>query len=71
MRGQKEAKILLVGSRGAGQVPPSTAAFIPELNAIQDEIVKRMKILHNGGYTDAEREAFRPIVYSTVIQMMR
>lgn len=33
-------------------------------------IVKQMKIIHETGYSDDERKAYRPVVYSNTIQSM-
>lgn len=33
-------------------------------------IVKQMKIIHETGYSDEERKAYRPVVYSNTIQSM-
>ena len=30
-----------------------------------------MKLIHNGGYNDAEREQYKEIIYSNTIQSMR
>lgn len=50
-----EVKLLLLG---AGESGKST-------------ILKQMKILHQGGYSEAEREAFREIIWSNTIQSMQ
>lgn len=34
-------------------------------------IVKQMKIIHGGGYTDREREAYRDIVHENIITAMQ
>ncbi|KAH7710196.1 guanine nucleotide-binding protein G(i) subunit alpha-1 [Aphelenchoides avenae] len=51
---QREVKLLLLG---AGESGKST-------------IVKQMKIIHETGFSDEERRAFRPVVYSNTIQSM-
>lgn len=33
-------------------------------------IVKQMKIIHETGYSDEERKAYKPVVYSNTIQSM-
>uniref|UniRef100_A0A914I3V0 Guanine nucleotide-binding protein G(I) subunit alpha n=1 Tax=Globodera rostochiensis TaxID=31243 RepID=A0A914I3V0_GLORO len=53
-RAQREVKLLLLG---AGESGKST-------------IVKQMKIIHETGYSDEERKAYRPVVYSNTIQSM-
>lgn len=53
-RAQREVKLLLLG---AGESGKST-------------IVKQMKIIHETGYSDDERKAYRPVVYSNTIQSM-
>uniref|UniRef100_A0A914CE25 Guanine nucleotide-binding protein G(I) subunit alpha n=1 Tax=Acrobeloides nanus TaxID=290746 RepID=A0A914CE25_9BILA len=53
-RQQREVKLLLLG---AGESGKST-------------IVKQMKIIHETGYSDEERKAYRPVVYSNTIQSM-
>lgn len=30
-----------------------------------------MKLIHHGGYNDAERESYKEIIYSNTIQSMR
>jgi guanine nucleotide-binding protein G(i) subunit alpha len=50
----KEVKLLLLG---AGESGKST-------------IVKQMKIIHEKGYTEPECQAYKPVVYSNVIQSM-
>lgn len=34
-------------------------------------ILKQMKILHQGGYSEAERESYREIIWSNTIQSMQ
>uniref|UniRef100_A0A915DYU3 Uncharacterized protein n=1 Tax=Ditylenchus dipsaci TaxID=166011 RepID=A0A915DYU3_9BILA len=53
-RAQREVKLLLLG---AGESGKST-------------IVKQMKIIHETGYSEEERKAYRPVVYSNTIQSM-
>uniref|UniRef100_A0A914MEY3 Guanine nucleotide-binding protein G(I) subunit alpha n=2 Tax=Meloidogyne incognita TaxID=6306 RepID=A0A914MEY3_MELIC len=53
-RSQREVKLLLLG---AGESGKST-------------IVKQMKIIHETGYSDDERIAYRPVVYSNTIQSL-
>ncbi|VDN55666.1 unnamed protein product [Dracunculus medinensis] len=53
-RASREVKLLLLG---AGESGKST-------------IVKQMKIIHETGYSDEERKAYRPVVYSNTIQSM-
>ena len=53
-RQSREVKLLLLG---AGESGKST-------------IVKQMKIIHETGYSDEERKAYRPVVYSNTIQSM-
>lgn len=50
-----EVKLLLLG---AGESGKST-------------ILKQMKILHQGGYSEAERESYREIIWSNTIQSMQ
>lgn len=51
-RASREVKLLLLG---AGESGKST-------------IVKQMKIIHETGYSDEERKAYKPVVYSNTIQ---
>lgn len=51
-RASREVKLLLLG---AGESGKST-------------IVKQMRIIHETGYSDEERKAYRPVVYSNTIQ---
>ncbi|VDD89519.1 unnamed protein product [Enterobius vermicularis] len=53
-RASREVKLLLLG---AGESGKST-------------IVKQMKIIHETGYSDEERKAYKPVVYSNTIQSM-
>ncbi|CAD5218088.1 unnamed protein product [Bursaphelenchus okinawaensis] len=53
-KAQREVKLLLLG---AGESGKST-------------IVKQMKIIHETGYSDEERKAYRPVVYSNTIQSL-
>uniref|UniRef100_A0A915HJD4 Guanine nucleotide-binding protein G(I) subunit alpha n=1 Tax=Romanomermis culicivorax TaxID=13658 RepID=A0A915HJD4_ROMCU len=53
-RASREVKLLLLG---AGESGKST-------------IVKQMKIIHETGYTEEDRKAYRPVVYSNTIQSM-
>ncbi|EJU04442.1 G protein alpha-subunit [Dacryopinax primogenitus] len=55
MNAKNEIKMLLLG---AGESGKST-------------ILKQMKLIHNGGYSDSERESYREIIYSNTIQSMR
>jgi guanine nucleotide-binding protein subunit alpha len=34
-------------------------------------ILKQMKLIHDGGYSEDEREAYREIIYSNTVQSMR
>ncbi|ORX96979.1 G protein alpha subunit [Basidiobolus meristosporus CBS 931.73] len=52
---RNEVKMLLLG---AGESGKST-------------ILKQMRLIHNGGYSDAEKEAYKEIIYSNTIQSMR
>ncbi|KAI8578345.1 hypothetical protein K450DRAFT_247475 [Umbelopsis ramanniana AG] len=52
---KNEIKMLLLG---AGESGKST-------------ILKQMKLIHDGGYSEDEREAFREIIYSNTVQSMR
>ncbi|PVI02092.1 G protein alpha subunit [Periconia macrospinosa] len=51
---RKQVKILLLG---AGESGKST-------------ILKQMKLIHEGGYTDEERKIHRPVVYQNTVQSM-
>ncbi|EDR01603.1 heterotrimeric G-protein alpha subunit, GPA3-like protein [Laccaria bicolor S238N-H82] len=51
-RFKRECKMLLLGSCDSGK----------------STIVKQMKIIHQGGFSDAELAEFRPVVYETVLQ---
>ena len=37
----------------------------------QSTVLKQMKLIHHGGYNDAERESYKEIIYSNTIQSMR
>ncbi|KAH8548413.1 guanine nucleotide-binding protein subunit alpha [Umbelopsis sp. PMI_123] len=52
---KNEIKMLLLG---AGESGKST-------------ILKQMKLIHDGGYSEDEREAFREIIFSNTVQSMR
>jgi len=52
---RSEVKMLLLG---AGESGKST-------------IIKQMKLIHDGGYNNDERESFKEIIYSNTIQSMR
>ncbi|KAF9098303.1 guanine nucleotide-binding protein subunit alpha [Mortierella sp. AD031] len=52
---RNEVKMLLLG---AGESGKST-------------ILKQMKLIHEGGYSNEEREAFKEIIYSNTVQSMR
>ncbi|ORZ10398.1 guanine nucleotide-binding protein subunit alpha [Absidia repens] len=52
---RNEVKMLLLG---AGESGKST-------------IIKQMKLLHDGGYSHDEREAFKEIIFSNTVQSMR
>jgi len=55
MQAKNEIKMLLLG---AGESGKST-------------VLKQMKLIHHGGYNDAERESYKEIIYSNTIQSMR
>ncbi|KAK9452401.1 guanine nucleotide binding protein, alpha subunit [Limtongia smithiae] len=55
LRKRSEIKVLLLG---AGESGKST-------------IIKQMKLIHQGGYTSAERAEFREIVFSNTVQSMK
>ncbi|PSS06862.1 hypothetical protein PHLCEN_2v3520 [Hermanssonia centrifuga] len=52
---KNEIKMLLLG---AGESGKST-------------VLKQMKLIHNGGYNDSERESYKEIIFSNTIQSMR
>ncbi|KAA3673141.1 guanine nucleotide-binding protein G(o) subunit alpha [Paragonimus westermani] len=54
MQAAKDVKLLLLG---AGESGKST-------------IVKQMKIIHEGGFTQEDNKQFKPVVYSNTIQSM-
>ncbi|KAI9150927.1 guanine nucleotide-binding protein subunit alpha [Blastocladiella emersonii ATCC 22665] len=51
-RARNEVKLLLLGSGESGK----------------STILKQMMLIHGGGYTDADRQAFREIIFSNVLQ---
>ncbi|KAJ3363424.1 guanine nucleotide-binding protein subunit alpha [Allomyces arbusculus] len=53
-RARNEVKLLLLG---AGESGKST-------------ILKQMTLIHGGGYTDSDRQAFREIIFANVLQAM-
>ncbi|GAA5803784.1 hypothetical protein HPULCUR_009269 [Helicostylum pulchrum] len=55
MNQKNEVKMLLLG---AGESGKST-------------ILKQMKLIHDGGYSRDEREAFKEIIFSNTVQSMR
>ncbi|KAG0317430.1 guanine nucleotide-binding protein subunit alpha, partial [Podila horticola] len=55
MQMRNEVKMLLLG---AGESGKST-------------ILKQMKLIHDGGYSKEEREAFKEIIFSNTVQSMR
>jgi guanine nucleotide-binding protein subunit alpha len=55
IQARNEVKMLLLG---AGESGKST-------------ILKQMKLIHDGGYNDDEREAFREVIYSNAVQSLR
>lgn len=55
MQAKNEIKMLLLG---AGESGKST-------------VLKQMKLIHHGGYNEAERESYKEIIYSNTIQSMR
>jgi len=55
LQAKNEIKMLLLG---AGESGKST-------------VLKQMKLIHHGGYNDAERESYKEIIYSNTIQSMR
>ncbi|KAG0302618.1 guanine nucleotide-binding protein subunit alpha [Dissophora globulifera] len=55
MQMRNEVKMLLLG---AGESGKST-------------ILKQMKLIHDGGYTEEEREAYKEIIFSNTVQSMR
>ncbi|KAI8387300.1 guanine nucleotide binding protein, alpha subunit [Blakeslea trispora] len=55
LNSKKEVKMLLLG---AGESGKST-------------ILKQMKLIHDGGYSRDEREAFKEIIFSNTVQSMR
>ncbi|KAF8927023.1 guanine nucleotide-binding protein subunit alpha [Dissophora ornata] len=55
MQMRNEVKMLLLG---AGESGKST-------------ILKQMKLIHDGGYSNEEREAFKEIIFSNTVQSMR
>jgi guanine nucleotide-binding protein subunit alpha len=34
-------------------------------------VLKQMKLIHHGGYTEQERESYKEIIFSNTIQSMR
>ncbi|KAJ2654375.1 guanine nucleotide-binding protein subunit alpha, partial [Coemansia sp. RSA 1285] len=52
---RNEVKMLLLG---AGESGKST-------------IIKQMKLIHDGGYSQEERESFKEVIFSNTIQSMR
>lgn len=54
-RAKNEIKMLLLG---AGESGKST-------------VLKQMKLIHNGGYNDQERDSYKEIIFSNTIQSMR
>ena len=55
LKASREIKMLLLG---AGESGKST-------------ILKQMKLIHDGGYNKEEKEAFKEIIFSNIIQSMR
>ncbi|KJA23442.1 hypothetical protein HYPSUDRAFT_201456 [Hypholoma sublateritium FD-334 SS-4] len=55
MMAKNEIKMLLLG---AGESGKST-------------VLKQMKLIHHGGYNDAERDSYKEIIFSNTVQSMR
>ena len=41
------------------------------LRPVQSTVLKQMKLIHNGGYSAQEREAYKEIIFSNTVQSMR
>lgn len=38
---------------------------------LKSTVLKQMKLIHNGGYNDQERDSYKEIIYSNTVQSMR
>ena len=48
-----------------------THQFDPRRPPSQSTVLKQMKLIHHGGYNEAERDSYKEIIYSNTIQSMR
>jgi hypothetical protein len=44
---------------------------IPLTTALQSTVLKQMKLIHHGGYSEVERDSYKEIIFSNTIQSMR
>lgn len=73
---RNEVKMLLLGKSKWGGMTRrrlNTNSCIPigTGESGKSTILKQMKLLHDGGYTQDEREAFKEIIFSNTIQSMQ
>lgn len=78
---KNEIKMLLLGKWTGvlsffffGQISSLNSTLLCRLGAGESgksTILKQMKLIHDGGYSEDEREAFREIIYSNTVQSMR
>lgn len=47
------------------------SAFPLHVPRLQSTVLKQMKLIHHGGYNEAERDSYKEIIYSNTIQSMR
>ena len=67
---KKELKILVLGS-SSWPFPSAAATTHPLSSGLGESgkstIVKQMKIIHQGGFSDSELADYRPVVYKNVL----
>lgn len=49
---------------------PARAGSLNHAPAQQSTILKQMKLIHQGSYSDKERENYKEIIYSNTVQSM-